>query len=164
MSIIIPSTDFELFETVEQLLQQMAENVTDHLLTRDEEDLIETFYRRHTKINADEISAVLDEYVRFYTDMSAKSCLHYSNVKSDDNEIFYYIAQNYEAIMDYAVILIRQSLLARSLTQNGNSSIKSISSNGRSVSFMSANEINSEGLPQSIKDRLPKPRRVVRVW
>lgn len=46
-----------------------------------------------------------------------------------------------------------------------NSGIKSISSNGRSVSFMDAMELaNQVSIPQYIKDMLPKPKSRVKVW
>ena len=159
MSIVIQ--DFSFFDTTEQLLEEMSNNIINHSLTRDETELIETFYHRH-RIEASEINAVLDEYVLFYVQSASKACLRYSRVKSDDEEIFMYVASNYEAIMDYAVMLIRESLVARSLTENANGSIKSISSNGRSVTFMSNNEIGATGIPKTITDKLPKPK--ARVW
>ena len=42
--------------------------------------------------------------------------------------------------------------------------IKSISSAGRSVTFMDFDELNKIGIPQTIKDRLPKPKVIVKVW
>ena len=68
-------------------------------------------------------------------------------------------------VIEYATILVRQSLLSRSLASNGNSSIKQISSNGRSVAFMTFSEVSESELPQSLKDRLPLPQKAkVRVW
>ena len=69
-------------------------------------------------------------------------------------------------VIEYATILVRQSLLSRSLASNGNSSIKQISSNGRSVTFMTSAEVSEQSeLPQSLKDRLPLPQKAkVRVW
>jgi hypothetical protein len=49
-----------------------------------------------------------------------------------------------------------------SLQNNG---IKQVSSNGRSVTFMSAEELASQvAIPQYIKDMLPCPTNRVRVW
>jgi len=45
-----------------------------------------------------------------------------------------------------------------------NGAIKSISSAGRSVTFMDFDELNKIGIPQTIKDRLPKPKVTVKVW
>ena len=46
-----------------------------------------------------------------------------------------------------------------------NSGIESISSNGRSVSFASAEAIASQvGIPDYIKTMLPKPKSRVKVW
>ena len=45
--------------------------------------------------------------------------------------------------------------------ENGN--VKALSNSGRSVTFMSAEEINSIVIPAHIMARLPKPSRV-RVW
>ena len=45
-----------------------------------------------------------------------------------------------------------------------NGAIKSISSAGRSVTFMSFDELNEIGIPQSILARLPKPKITVKVW
>lgn len=51
------------------------------------------------------------------------------------------------------------------VANNQNQGIKSISSNGRSVSFMEASEVaNMYGVPQYIKDMLPKPKSRVKVW
>lgn len=44
--------------------------------------------------------------------------------------------------------------------ENGN--VKALSNSGRSVTFMSAEEINSIVIPAHIMARLPKPR--VRIW
>ena len=51
------------------------------------------------------------------------------------------------------------------VANNQNQGIKSISSNGRSVTFMSLDELNNIGIPQYIKDMLPLPQQSkVKVW
>lgn len=57
------------------------------------------------------------------------------------------------------------NLHSTTIANNQNQGIKSISSNGRSVSFMEANEVaNMYAVPQYIKDMLPKPKSRVKVW
>lgn len=51
------------------------------------------------------------------------------------------------------------------ISSNQNQGIKSISSNGRSVTFMDAMEVASQvGIPDYIKTMLPKPKTRVKVW
>ena len=51
------------------------------------------------------------------------------------------------------------------IASNQNVGIKSISSNGRSVTFMDFEELNNISIPQYIKDMLPLPQQSkVRVW
>jgi hypothetical protein len=51
------------------------------------------------------------------------------------------------------------------ISSNDSGTIKSISSNGRSVTFMSSQDIAQEiGIPDYIKEMLPKPKGNVKVW
>lgn len=51
------------------------------------------------------------------------------------------------------------------IASDTNTGIKSISSNGRSVTFMDSMEVaNMCGIPQYIKDLLPKVKSKVKVW
>ena len=104
-----------------------------------------------------------------------------SNTKADDEVINFYIANAASAIKsylnDYTIDVVQlyynevveltcyylnKATMSQSSIENG--AIKSISSAGRSVTFMSFDELNSIGIPQTIKDRLPKPKVTVKVW
>ncbi|MTP73988.1 hypothetical protein GMB80_13720 [Turicibacter sanguinis] len=104
-----------------------------------------------------------------------------SNTQADDEVIDFYIANAKQAIKSYlndnkidVVALYRNEVVELScyyinkanMLQGSveNGAIKSISSAGRSVTFMDFDELNKIGIPQSIKDRLPKPKVTVKVW
>lgn len=104
-----------------------------------------------------------------------------SNTQVDDEVIDFYIANAKQAIKSYlndnkidVVALYRNEVVELScyyinkatLSQDSveNGAIKSISSAVRSVTFMDFDELNKIGIPQSIKDRLPKPKVTVKVW
>ena len=109
---------------------------------------------------------MLDNFLSYHLMASAKACVMHvyptGNYTEDDGfEILY---RFYLVVIEFALQLVRQSLLNKSLSANGNGTIKSISSNGRSVTFMSGLEaVEQSQLPQALKERLPKPKRV-RVW
>ena len=78
---------------------------------------------------------------------------------------------NIEACYEEQVILLAShvhNMHSNVVASTQNSGIESISSNGRSVSFASAEAIaNQVSIPQYIKDMLPlpnKPKARVRVW
>lgn len=104
-----------------------------------------------------------------------------SNTKLDDVVIDFYISNSKKAIKsylnDYAIDVaelyyndvveltcyyINKATMSQSSVENG--AIKSISSAGRSVTFMDFDELNKIGIPQTIKDRLPKPKVTVKAW
>ncbi|MDB8574975.1 phage head-tail connector protein [Turicibacter sanguinis] len=104
-----------------------------------------------------------------------------SNTQVDDEVIDFYIANAKQAIKSYlndnkidVVALYRNEVVELScyyinkatMSQDSveNGAIKSISSAVRSVTFMDFDELNKIGIPQSIKDRLPKPKVTVKVW
>lgn len=110
---------------------------------------------------------IVSEVLLYYLVLSAKSCLLHVYPKGDytDDEGLILVAEYHVVVCEYALQLVRTSLLSRQLVANGNSSIKQISSNGRSVTFATASDMLDQAkLPQSIKDKLPKPRNKVRVW
>ena len=76
------------------------------------------------------------------------------------------VGSYYIVVCEYALQLVRTAMLSRSLSSNGNGSIKAISSNGRSVTFATTLDMLEQSqLPQSIKDKLPRPKtQKVRVW
>ncbi len=76
-----------------------------------------------------------------------------SNTKADDEVINFYIAN-----AEY----LNKATMSQGSVENG--AIKSISSAGRSVTFMSFDDLNEIGIPQSILARLPKPKVTVKVW
>ena len=104
-----------------------------------------------------------------------------SNTQADDEVIDFYIANAKQAIKSYlndnkidvatlyrnevvelSCYYINKATMSQSSVENG--AIKSISSAVRSVTFMDFDELNKIGIPQSIKDRLPKPKVTVKVW
>ena len=104
-----------------------------------------------------------------------------TNTKVDDEVINFYIANAEQAIKTYlnnytinpselypnevvelACYYINKATMSQGSVENG--AIKSISSAGRSVTFMSFDELNEIGIPQSILTRLPKPKVTVKVW
>ena len=150
MPLIIDTDSLEFMESVEEILEQCVPTVQ-YMLTQSEIEQVKQM---------DTDSSFLNDYIQFFLVSSTKACIEYS--KPEDS--FTYVAINYPAIVELAVLFLRDSLTSRSLSENGNGSIKSISSNGRSVTFMGALEVGASGIPESIKSRLPKPKAKVRVW
>lgn len=104
-----------------------------------------------------------------------------TNTKADDEVINFYIANAKQAIKSYlnddkldvatlyynevvelTCYYINKATMSQSSAENG--AIKSISSAGRSVTFMSFDELNNTGIPETILARLPKPKVTVKVW
>lgn len=104
-----------------------------------------------------------------------------TNTKLDDVVINYYITNATNAIKNYlndhdldvyeiyynevvelTCYYINKATMSQGSVENG--AIKSISSAGRSVTFMDFDELNKIGIPQTIKERLPKPKVTVKVW
>lgn len=104
-----------------------------------------------------------------------------TNTKVDDEVINFYIANSEQAIKSYlndytinvselyynevvelTCYYLNKATMSQGSVENG--AIKSISSAGRSVTFMSFDELNEIGIPQSILARLPKPKITVKVW
>ena len=104
-----------------------------------------------------------------------------TNTKVGDDAINFYIANAEQAIKSYlndyiinpselyynevvelTCYYIHKATMSQGSVENG--AIKSISSAGRSVAFMSFDELNEIGIPQSILTRLPKPKITVKVW
>ena len=159
---IIDEMDLEFCSTIEEILQ-LCLTPMKKLLTNGEQEEIKSLAN-----NDKELKTMLDDYLTYFLTISAKACiLHVYPRNYTYDEAFLLVANYYVVIVEYATILVRQSLLSRSLASNGNSSIKQISSNGRSVTFMTSSEVSEQSeLPQSLKDRLPLPqtKAKVRVW
>ena len=104
-----------------------------------------------------------------------------TNTKVDDEVINFYIANSEQAIKSYlndytinvselypnevvelTCYYLNKATMSQGSVENG--AVKSISSAGRSVTFMSFDELNEIGIPQSILARLPKPKITVKVW
>ena len=104
---------------------------------------------------------VLDNEFDFYFEVAVKMIESYLHIGYD-----YYVnvAHYYEeqcVLLAAHVYKIHENTIA----SNQNVGIKSISSNGRSVTFMDFDELNNIGIPQYIKDMLPLPQKSkVRVW
>ena len=104
-----------------------------------------------------------------------------TNTKVEDEIINFYITNAEQAIKSYlndytinpselypnevvelTCYYLNKATMSQGSVENG--AIKSISSAGRSVTFMSFDELNEIGIPQSILARLPKPKVTVKVW
>lgn len=159
---LIDTMDLEMCQEIEEILE-LCLNPMKKLLTVSEQEEIKSLAS-----NDKELKTILDEYLTYFLTISAKACiLHVFPRSYEYDEAFFLVANYYVVVIEYATILVRQSLLSRSLASNGNSSIKQISSNGRSVTFMTSAEVSEQSeLPQSLKDRLPLPqgKAKVRVW
>ena len=105
--------------------------------------------------------SISDSEYSFYFEVAVKMIENYLRI---GEEYFINVEHCYEeqcVLLASHVYNIHSNVVAS--TQN--SGIKSISSNGRSVSFMDAMELaNQVSIPQYIKDMLPKPKSKVRVW
>lgn len=105
--------------------------------------------------------SISDSEYDFYFEVAVKMIESYLHIGYD-----YYInvSHYYEeqcVLLASHVYKIHENTIAN----NQNQGIKSISSNGRSVTFMSFDELNNIGIPQYIKDMLPLPQKAkVRVW
>lgn len=98
-----------------------------------------------------------DEVIDFYIANAKQAIKSYLNdVKINVSELYY------NEVVELTCYYINKATMSQGSVENG--AIKSISSAGRSVTFMSFDELNEIGIPQSIKDRLPKPKVTVKVW
>lgn len=174
---LIDAMDLESCTTIDEILELCVEPMK-RLMTYAEQDEIKSIVREDDKELIEELggkqedaftkaqSAMLDNFLSYHLMASAKACVMHvyptGNYTEDDGfEILY---RFYLVVIEFALQLVRQSLLNKSLSANGNGTIKSISSNGRSVTFMSGVEaIEQAQLPVALQQRLPKPKRV-RVW
>lgn len=174
---LIDAMDLESCTEIEEVLELCVEPMK-RLLTYAEQDEIKSIVREDNLEMIKELggtgenaftkaqSAMLDNFLIYHLMASAKTCVMHvyptGNYTEDDGlEI---LCRFYLVVIEFALQLVRQSLLNKSLSANGNGTIKAISSNGRSVSFMSGLEaVEQSQLPQALKERLPKPKRV-RVW
>ena len=105
--------------------------------------------------------SVLNSEFDFYFEIAVKMIENYLHIGDD-----YYI--NVEHCYEEQCILLAAHIYKiheNIISSNQNVGIKAISSNGRSVTFMDFDELNNiGGIPQYIKDMLPKPKSKVRVW
>ena len=174
---LIDAMDLESCTEIEEILELCVEPMK-RLMTDAEQDEIKSIVREDDIEMIKELggtgedalikaqSAMLDNFLSYHLMSSAKACVMHvyptGNYTEDDGlEI---LGRFYLVVIEFALLLVRQSLLNKSLSANGNGTIKSISSNGRSVTFMSGAEaIEQSQLPVALQQRLPKPKRV-RVW
>ena len=105
--------------------------------------------------------SVPDSEYDFYFEVAVKMVESYLRI---GYEYYINVAHYYEeqcVLLAAHVYKIHENIIA----SDQNVGIKSISSNGRSVTFMDFNELNNIGIPQYIKDMLPLPQKSkVRVW
>ena len=95
-----------------------------------------------------------------------------SNTNADDEVINFYIANSVSAIksylndyqLDVAELYPNEVIELTCYYLNKSTMSEGSVENGRSVTFMSFDELNQIGIPHSIKERLPKPKMKVKVW
>lgn len=98
-----------------------------------------------------------DEVINFYLANAVQAIKSYLNNDTIDIEKVYR-----NEVIDLTCYYVNKANMLQGAVENG--AIKSISSAGRSVTFMDFDKLNKIGIPQSIKDRLPKPKVIVKVW
>lgn len=98
-----------------------------------------------------------DAVINFYISNATNAIKIYLN----DSDLDVY-DDYYNEVVELTCYYINKATMSQSSVENG--AIKSISSAGRSVTFMSFDELNEIGIPQSILVRLPKPKVTVKVW
>ena len=158
---LIDETDLQFCSTILEILELCVDVVKKQLTEQELKDILTMAN------NEQEQKTIVSDVILYHLSLSAQSCLLYVFPKGNytEDEGFTLVASYYLAVCEYALQLIRTAMLSRSLSSNGNGSIKAISSNGRSVTFMTSAEVSEQSeLPQSIKDKLPKPKKLVRVW
>lgn len=138
---------------------------------RDLTVLAKTFLTRNDLAQIEQIG-VVDEVIEYYLYQSLISCLLYSYNRHicEEEKQLYYISQNYGAIVELANYLVKQGASSRAYSETNDidlNTIQSISSDGRTITFRSASEIESSSntiipIPASIQCKLPKQR--VKVW
>lgn len=157
---IIDSMDLEMCSTITEILELCVDVVKKQLTDAEINDIL-------AMGNEKEKKTIVADVLLYYLSLSAKSCLLHVYPKGDytEDEGFVLIGSYYIVVCEYALQLVRTAMLSRSLSSNGNGSIKAISSNGRSVTFATTLDMLDQAqLPQSIKEKLPKPKKLVRVW
>lgn len=96
---------------------------------------------------------------KFYMEVAETLIGRYLNFEEHQYTNFKFVYEEQTLLLAAHVYNIHSTIVAS--TQNVG--VQSISSSGRSISFMSAEQVASQvGIPQYIKDMLPKPR--VRMW
>lgn len=100
---------------------------------------------------------VEDLVIEFYLTNSTTA------IKSYLNDYTINVSELYpNEVVELTCYYLNKATMSQGSVENG--AIKSISSAGRSVTFMSFDELNEIGIPQSILARLPKPKITVKVW
>ena len=100
---------------------------------------------------------VEDEIINFYITNAEQAIKSYLNDYTINPSELYR-----NEVVELACYYLNKATMSQGSVENG--AIKSISSAGRSVTFMSFDELNEIGIPQSILARLPKPKVTVKVW
>lgn len=98
-----------------------------------------------------------DVVINFYISNAKSAIKNYLN----DHDLDVY-DDYYNEVVELTCYYLNKVSMSQGSVENG--AIKSISSAGRSVTFMDFEELNKIGIPQTIKDRLPKPKVTVKVW
>lgn len=102
-------------------------------------------------------TTMADDVIKFYITNSITA------IKSYLNDYQLEVSKLYpNEVVELTCYYLNKATMSQSSVENG--AIKSISSAGRSVTFMSFDELNGTGIPESILVRLPKPKAKVKVW
>ena len=97
-----------------------------------------------------------DEVINFYIANAKKAIQSYLNDYTVDVEKLYY-----NEVVELTCFYLNKATMSQGAVENG--AIKSISSAGRSVTFMDFDTLNNVGIPESILARL-KRKTIVKVW
>lgn len=155
-------------EPMKKLLTYAEQDEVKAIVREDDVELIKELGGTGDKAYDKAQTTMLNNYLSYYLTVSAKTCIThvYPSDNYTEDDAFFLVGSYYLTVIEFALQLVRQSLLNKSLSANGNGTIKAISSNGRNVTFMSVLEsVSQSELPLAIKQRLPRPKaNKVRVW
>ena len=154
-------------EPMKKLLTYAEQDEVKAIVREDDIELIKELGGTGDKAYSKAQTTMLNNYLSYYLTVSAKTCIThvYPSDNYTEDDAFFLVGSYYLVVIEFALQLTRQSLLNKSLSANGNGTIKAISSNGRNVTFMSVLEsVSQSELPLAIKQRLPRPKAKVRVW
>lgn len=103
----------------------------------------------------------IEEEYDLYMELAVGLIENYLGVTENDYIDILYLYGNQCVMLASHVYSLHKSIIA----SDSNVGIKSINSNGRSITFVGSNEIYQlDGIPKYILDALPKPKAKVKAW